>query len=239
MFVSFRSVVLLFVAAACLIALRGTSAEPPAPKAQTDAAPEYTVQDVTDYLPKERALRDAMQQPAAIRAERLPLARVVQQLADAHNVNFVIEEGSLQRAGVKSPMSVPVSLEKGPPLDVALGDMLDDVGLDYEFCNSCIRITSPEDVAKRPEIRVYDVGALLGQKGTAADVATLFAGARSREPLEMKGQGRLLIVRHNRRGHAAILKKLNKITLEQVREVVKERTTISVPGPRPKPRAVT
>jgi type II secretory pathway component GspD/PulD (secretin) len=148
--------------------------------------------------PQEAKILEALEKPAVLQFVDTPLRDVVAFLADAHGVPIVLDTSALERVGIGSDCPITLDL-KSVSLRSGLELLLAPLDLTCVIRNEVLMITTPEEAAARPEVRVYDVRKLLGGKEDAAPIAELAraalcdapppppAGARSLPPRRPPG----------------------------------------------------
>jgi hypothetical protein len=118
----------------------------------------------------EKAIADALNQPAVIEAVEMPLHEVLAVLAEKHNLPIEIDKRSLEDVGVSPDLPITVS-KQNVKLRSVLADILaqhDD--LTYTVQNETLRVISREDEEIQPLVRVYW---LEGTGFPASDVESL------------------------------------------------------------------
>lgn len=118
----------------------------------------------------EKAIADALNQPAVIEAVEVPLNEVLAMLAEQHNLPIEIDTISLEETGLSPDVPITVS-KKNVKLQSVLGDILDQqVDLTYTVQNETLRVVSLEAAEAHPLVRVYW---LEGTGFPASDVSSL------------------------------------------------------------------
>ena len=90
-----------------------------------------------------------------------PLDQVVDFLKDQHDIPIELDGVALDDVGIGKDVPLTASI-KGVSLGSTLKILLGQLDLTYVIESEVLMITTPEKAALRPEIRVYNVAALLG-----------------------------------------------------------------------------
>ena len=103
----------------------------------------------------EKAIADALNQPAVIEAVETPLIEVLEMLAEQHNLPIEIDLQGLEEIGLSA--DVPITLSKqNAKLRSVLADIVEQMGdLTYTVQNEALRVVTHEAAERHPLVRVY------------------------------------------------------------------------------------
>jgi len=110
-----------------------------------------------------------------------PLRDVLQYIKDAARIEIVIDTNALKAVGYSGETPVTVDL-KGISLRSALGLLLAKIDLDYLIRDQVLLVTTADEARRRPEVRLYDVSALLDEDESADRIARLLQRTFSNPP---------------------------------------------------------
>lgn len=110
-----------------------------------------------------------------------PLNQIVEFLRDQHDISIGIDIRALDEAGV--PTDAPITGNvKGVSLHAAIRYLLGPLDLTYTIDNETLWITTQRAAESRPELRIYDVSALLTDGEDAASLVMTLQAATQPEP---------------------------------------------------------
>ena len=124
---------------------------------------KYRSVDLKKFTPAEKKIRDSLGEPTSIEFVEEPLADVVNDLKDLHDIEIQLDDKALDDAGV--PRDTPITLPriKGISFRSVLGLLRKKYGLYYLIQDDMLLITS-KDVAESEDNlvrKVYPVGDLV------------------------------------------------------------------------------
>lgn len=109
-----------------------------------------------------------------------PLSQVMQFLEDQHDIAIKLDTRALDDAGIGADAPITANL-KGVSLHAGLQVLLGQLDLTYSMENEVLTITTLEAAKSRPELRVYDVSALLQDGEDAAPLVGMLQAAMQPE----------------------------------------------------------
>lgn len=139
-------------------------------KANNDSYNSCTCAEVEDsavFVKIKRALHDPLH-PSGLDFVETPLKDVVMQLQDDYGIPIQIDTPALDEVGVSADEQITVNLHN-ISLRSALRLMLKDYQLAYIIQDEVLIITTPDAAEKNLKICVYNVGAIVGNRGVRLD----------------------------------------------------------------------
>ena len=109
-----------------------------------------------------------------------PLGQVMQFLEDQHDIPIKLDARALDDIGVGADAPLTANL-KGVSLHAGLQVLLGQLDLTYSIENEVLTITTREAAESHPELRVYDVAALLQDGEDAATLVGMLQAAMQPE----------------------------------------------------------
>ena len=108
----------------------------------------------------------ALDRPIPVDFNREPFDQVMERLAEANRLNFIVNWHDLKRAGVEPTASVDLSLPREITLKKALTEVLEQVGggeveLGYDVSDGVITVATQEFLDRKTFPMVYDITDLL------------------------------------------------------------------------------
>ncbi len=118
------------------------------------------------------------------------LEEVVQRLGHAAGCHVLIDWGALAEAGWNPDAQVTLTVAERPLRD-ALRELLEPMELTYRAIDAeLLQVTTPQQIARRPELEFYDVAELLGETTTPEQLITALKKALGEDLfVETGGQG--------------------------------------------------
>ena len=114
----------------------------------------------------DRQLRSALDRHIPVDFQREPFGQVMTRLADAHQLNIVVNWNDLARAGVQRDVLIELSLPREITLRKALTEVLEqagggDVGLGFDLGDGVLTVATRQFLDQKTYPVVYDINDLL------------------------------------------------------------------------------
>ncbi len=122
----------------------------------------------------------ALEDDARMEFIETPLNQVMQFIEDQHDIAIKLDIGALDEVGVGADTPITANL-KGVSLHAGLQVLLAQLDLTYSIENEVLAITTREAAQSRPELRIYDVSALLQDGEDAATLVGMLQAAMQPE----------------------------------------------------------
>jgi len=111
-------------------------------------------------------LLGALDKPVPVDFKHEPFDQVIERLADANNLNIIVNWNDLQRAGVERTIPIDLSLPNEISLQRAITEVLEQAGagltkVGYDVAEGTIRIATRQTLDKDTYTAVYDINDLL------------------------------------------------------------------------------
>jgi type II secretory pathway component GspD/PulD (secretin)/tetratricopeptide (TPR) repeat protein len=118
------------------------------------------------YTPSDSLLFGALQRSIQPAFDRVPFGEVMERLADAHQLNILVNWNDLQRAGIERSVPIDLRLPNEITLKKAITEVLDQAGggaveLGYDVADGVITIATQKLIDQNTYPVVYDVNDLL------------------------------------------------------------------------------
>lgn len=123
------------------------------------------------HSPSYVRIRNALIEETQLEFIDTPLHEVVAFLSDQHDIPIELDAAAMDDIGVGSDTPTTRTLT-GISLGSALKLLLNQLGMTYTIENGVLMLTTEDAAARRPEIRIYNVGRLLGDDRDATNLAS-------------------------------------------------------------------
>lgn len=131
--------------------------------------------------PAETRILAALEDSTQVEFIETPLNQVTSFLREQHDISIGIDIRTLDEASV--PTDAPITGNvKGVSLHAAIQYLLGPLDLTYTIDNETLWITTQRAAESRPELRIYDVSALLSDGEDAASLVMTLQAATQPEP---------------------------------------------------------
>ncbi|HPM83517.1 MAG TPA: hypothetical protein PLF81_22590 [Candidatus Anammoximicrobium sp.] len=131
--------------------------------------------------PAETKILEALEDDTRLEFIETPLNQFTDFLRDQHDIPIAIDVKALDEVGV--PMDTPITGNvKGVSLHAGLQFLLAPLDLTYCIEDEVLKITTQQAAESRPELRIYDVSALLSDGEDAASLVGTLQAATQPEP---------------------------------------------------------
>ncbi|MCA9088867.1 MAG: hypothetical protein KDA90_09570, partial [Planctomycetaceae bacterium] len=116
--------------------------------------------DAREHSETELRVRRSLLNPVSLHFETVPLAQVMQHIADTQGINVVVDEAGLTEEGISATTPVSIGVD-GIQLRSALNLLLHPLNLDYTIENEVLNITSRLRQQGELKTAVYQVADLV------------------------------------------------------------------------------
>jgi general secretion pathway protein D len=116
---------------------------------------------------RESQLHGALEKPVPVDFHRQPLDQVIEQLADAHRLNIIVNWNDLQQAGVERTVPIDLDLPNEIALKRVLTEVLEQAGsagganLGFDVREGAVKVATRKTLDKETFTAVYDINDLL------------------------------------------------------------------------------
>ena len=141
---------------------RGSVSSPAPPDSSQEVAKAQSGEDATVWASIAQHIEAALKQPCELEFMESPLQEVIGDLADKHQVPFVLDVRALEDQGVSVDAPVTKSIA-GIPLGEALDNLMQDLRLTWCVKDNVVTITTRREVGW-DDVRLYK---LRGSRGMA------------------------------------------------------------------------
>ncbi|MBI4718504.1 MAG: hypothetical protein HY763_11910 [Planctomycetes bacterium] len=114
----------------------------------------------------DRLLLSALDRPVPVDFKRVPFGEVLERLAQAHQLNIIVNWNDLQRAGVDRNAPIELVLPNEITLKKVLTEVLDQAGagsadVDFDVADGAITVATRQHLDRETFAKVYDISDLL------------------------------------------------------------------------------